>query len=379
MLLERIHENNPLKKIDFLELFYHDNERNDCGSCHSDYFSKYRVPPTTAERLEAVLRKQIPSPVQLKITNKVHIFLVNLINCKYSKNTAHVAVLVIATGDDNEPRAYYCDSCGCDMPNILRDVLITKFQIKADNYRYSTFSQQLTDGFCPMFVLENSIIISDLMLKKASFEEIRNKLIYRPTKEHLLEIRKKFFTKANDRFSKSLNNETVLFSSYSDKIVSKLERNFLLIGKDLSQEFSVLTKMKGLLAKVNQDVQKQQCSSFIEQFFTINGQIGIRAYSYYLSKLNFEYYSHLENELMEIINQNLSVTCYGCIAVLSNKALVKTGRRQCYQAFSEYLLDSPINSSQMLFQSQLWNLARRIKTTKREDKDRKECFKCKRK
>lgn len=217
------------------------------------------------------------------------------------------------------------------------------------------------------------------MLKKASFEEIRNKLIYRPTKEHLLEIRKKFFTKANDRFSKSLNNETVLFSSYSDKIVSKLERNFLLIGKDLSQEFSVLTKMKGLLAKVNQDVQKQQCSSFIEQFFTINGQIGIRAYSYYLSKLNFEYYSHLENELMEIINQNLSVTCYGCIAVLSNKALVKTGRRQCYQAFSEYLLDSPINSSQMLFQSQLWNLARRIKTTKREDKDRKECFKCKRK
>lgn len=115
----------------------------------------------------------IPSTIQLKTIDKAYVVLINLFNCAFTNNIFHKAVLVIATGNDNELRAYFCDSCGYEMPAILKNVLIEHLGIKVDNIGCSYYKQQTTKGSGTMFVLENSLTISDLMLNKTSFNEIK--------------------------------------------------------------------------------------------------------------------------------------------------------------------------------------------------------------
>ena len=380
-LLQKIHENNPLKQIGIFEVLYHEYEENDCGRCISNSFVEDGASPTTVEELKRALTEQIPSPNELKTTDKAYIFIVNLISCTHSKDSSHVAVLVIAAGNDNESRAYYCDSCGCNMPNVLKNVLTEHLGIKADNIDCSCFKQQTTKSFCSMFILENSLIISRLMLKKASFEEIRDELIYRPTEEHLLGVRELFLASIHDRFLSSINREILFFSYSLDKLFDKLETHLLLIRKkgDIGREFSELKETKEILFGFGQAIKKREFSPQIKELFSVGGQRWIRVCLYYLSKLNFEYYSHLENELKKRLGSSF-IPCFDCIKVLKNKIMVKGERKKCYLTFSNCLSNpSLIDSSQMFFRPQFLDLNKQIKITKRKSKDRKECFRCNRK
>ena len=341
---------DPSKEISFFDLFFHNNQKETCNDCSSNPFVKKQITPTTTKKLKEFLVELIPSTIQLKTIDKAYVVLINLFNCAFTNNIFHKAVLVIATDNDNELRAYFCDSCGYKMSDILKNVLIEHLEIKADNISCSHYEQQTTKGSGAMFVLENSLTISDLMLDKKSFDEIENKLIYRPTEEDLLEIREIFSVTFSIRLCKSLVKESSFFCSSLNKILVRLEEHSsLLKKKSVTQSLKHLSEVKKVLDSISQSIKKERYPPYItklpyQEIFFLKGQSWIRTCLFYLSILNSEYYKYLETELTERLQKT---TCPDCKERTNEKAITSKKRKEYYLSFLENFQESLIKSSWM--------------------------------
>ena len=347
-LLEEIQKYDLSKEISFFDLFFHNDQKETCNDCSSNPFVKKQIAPTTIKKLKEFLVELIPSATQSKTTDKAYTVLINLFNCAFTNNIFHKAVLVIATGNDNEPRAYFCDSCGYEMPDILKNVLIEHLGIKADNIGFSYYKQQTTEGSGTIFVLENSLTISDLMLDKKSFDEIGNELIYRPTKENLLEVREIFSVTFSIRFCKSLAKESSFFCSSLDKFLVRLEEHPPLLEKRcVTQSLKHLSEVKEVLGSISQSIKKERYPPYITKLphqgiFSLKGQSWIRACLFYLSMLNSEYYKHLEAELTERLQKT---TCLDCKERINEKAITSKKRKEYYLSFLENFQESLLEFS----------------------------------
>ncbi|WP_374698326.1 Ulp1 family isopeptidase [Wolbachia endosymbiont (group B) of Limnophora tigrina] len=123
--------------------------------------------------------------VEREDSNLVFTSIVNL-------NGNHWVTLVIARdSNNNQFRAYYCDSFGNTLPSETSSVLQKTLEIDSSNVEISKTKQQTDTHNCGIFALENAKKITDMLKVGKSFDEINAELLkYKPSKKELKKKRK---------------------------------------------------------------------------------------------------------------------------------------------------------------------------------------------
>lgn len=358
-------KNKHLKKFGKFSYFYHGNEKETCNRCASELFTKENIKATTLADLKRELKNQFPRFGKEK-EEATYIFMVKLFNCLQKELTAHVAVLVIHKNADlNSYQAYYCDSEGSSeysrkdnsscIPKLLYAFLIDELKIEAKNINYSSFEQQIIESFCTMFLLENSIIISDSMIKGKDPREIQKKLSYRPSpdgKSYLLKVRKNFMKHFGNGFCESFINEASFFQLSIENLLNKLEKHSLSIENSTSIDF--LMKKKEELYNFAQFFKKERKNkkkisevivkpSYRKFETSVTNKANLDWASFCLIcffELKSKYYKHLEsewiNQLKEIQSDSPNC-CHNCKEILEEKISVKSKKKEYFLKVLNYV------------------------------------------
>lgn len=176
-------------------------------------------------------------------SKKVYVFGVTIINCSYPEKFSHsVSLVVSGGGSPGGLRAFYCDSCGENIPRILDDFLIEVLGVKANNIYCFRFQQQETGGFCNMFSLNNNLNIGDSALEGASYIDMEKEAEYCPNEDQLLEIREYFIKNFNKRICNSFIYVSFSFNYFLNKLFKKLEKHSVLKNEETFTKVIFLEK-----------------------------------------------------------------------------------------------------------------------------------------
>lgn len=205
-LIGKTQEHNFLKEFIQIKIHYHcekcEKEKKKASSYQCNFFTESETKATEVKDLQ----KNFKTNLTELILGKVLIVSIGEVACDFPKGISHATVLVISREVDSF-RAFYCDSNGYDMPLVLRTFLEEMFtemlndgHIKKYYLDYSSKRQQNISSGCAIFSIINSASISDRILKKASFREIRRALYYQPSECYFKEKTREFFNFFNKRF-----------------------------------------------------------------------------------------------------------------------------------------------------------------------------------
>lgn len=205
-LIEKTQEHNLLKEFIQIKIYCHcgkcEKEKKKANSYQCNFFTESENKATEVKDLQKNFRTNLTE----LILGKVLIVSIEEVECDFPKGKSHATVLVISR-EEYSFRAFYCDSNGFNMPPVLRAFLeetftemINEGYIKKYYLDYSSKRQQKISSGCAIFSIINSAYISDRILKKASFREIRKALYYQPSECYFKEKTQEFFNFFDKRF-----------------------------------------------------------------------------------------------------------------------------------------------------------------------------------
>ena len=320
-----------IKKIFLPCLYYHANICNGKQCCSDFFINKNYDAATTLEDFNSFCLVNPKEKILDLSPGEVLVSLIHSINCFYPGVIAHcTSLIMIKDKDSSHLRAYYCDSFGQDMPEILRSFL-KKLGLREENIDYLKFSQQMRSGYCAMFAIRNAKIVSELMLNGASFKEINEnkKLKCRPSVECLKEARINFLNHCNKKLGKKIIERIKSFSLSIDKLIKRVDK----VCSLEKGAFECLEIWRSKLLTISKLVEERfdsgeettylffdlfSSNSFFSSFWEgemTNSSISI--YSEYIWYLNYVFFKVAER-LLQIVEKS-SIECADCKNVLKKR------------------------------------------------------------
>lgn len=114
-----------------------------------------------------------------------------------------VTLVIVCDSNNNQFKAYYCDSLGNPLPEEILYTLQKTLKMGRNNIRISKEKQQEDDYNCGIFALENAHTITQMLKKDELFDDIDKKLSkYKPDSKQLEEKRKEVAKALKDDISR---------------------------------------------------------------------------------------------------------------------------------------------------------------------------------